>query len=122
MAFLYANKFTVVGMGEDFSANLGLNYNRVVNIGVSIVALIYSLVVITVGRITFLGLIVSNMVTILGTISIILILLFIVIGLNGNNWRYLLTRRIPKIEAIIITGNRGYYNYRSFHSFFIIIV
>ncbi len=104
LAFLYANKFTVVGMGEDFSANLGLNYNRVVNIGVSIVALIYSLVVITVGRITFLGLIVPNMVTILGTISIILILLFIVIGLNGNNWRYLLTRRIPKIEAIIITG------------------
>ena len=42
LAFLYANKFTVVGMGEDFSANLGLNYNRVVNIGVSIVALIYS--------------------------------------------------------------------------------
>lgn len=64
IAFLYANKFTVAGMGEDFSANLGLNYNRVVNLGVGIVALISSLVIITVGRIPFLGLIVPNIVAI----------------------------------------------------------
>lgn len=64
IAFTYANKFTVAGMGEDFSANLGLNYNRVVNIGVGIVALISSLVIITVGRIPFLGLIIPNIVTI----------------------------------------------------------
>lgn len=64
IAFLYANKFTVAGMGEDFSANLGLNYNRVVNIGIGIVALISSLVIITVGRIPFLGLIIPNIVTI----------------------------------------------------------
>lgn len=64
IAFTYANKFTVAGMGEDFSANLGLNYNRVVNIGIGIVALISSLVIITVGRIPFLGLIIPNIVTI----------------------------------------------------------
>ncbi len=64
VAFLYANKFTIAGMGQDFAANLGLNYNRVVNVGVSIVALISSLVIITVGRIPFLGLIVPNIVTI----------------------------------------------------------
>ena len=64
VAFLYANKFTIAGMGEDFAANLGLSYNRVVNVGVSIVALISSLVIITVGRIPFLGLIVPNIVTI----------------------------------------------------------
>ncbi|MBU5484666.1 ABC transporter permease [Clostridium sp. MSJ-11] len=64
IAFLYANKFTVAGMGEDFSTNLGLNYNKVVNIGVAIVALISSLVVITVGKIPFLGLIIPNIVTI----------------------------------------------------------
>lgn len=64
IAFLYANKFTVAGMGEDFSANLGLNYNQVVNIGITIVALLSSLVVITVGRIPFLGLIIPNIVTI----------------------------------------------------------
>ena len=64
IAFTYANKFTVAGMGEDFSVNLGLNYNRVVNIGIGIVALISSLVIITVGRIPFLGLIIPNIVTI----------------------------------------------------------
>lgn len=64
IAFLYANKFTVAGMGGDFSANLGLNYTRVVNVGIGIVALISSLVIITVGRIPFLGLIIPNIVTI----------------------------------------------------------
>lgn len=64
ISFLYANKFTIAGMGEDFAANLGLNYNRVVNVGVGIVALISSLVIITVGRIPFLGLIVPNIITI----------------------------------------------------------
>lgn len=64
IAFLYANKFTVAGMGEEFSTNLGLNYSGVVNVGIAIVALISSLVIITVGRIPFLGLIIPNIVTI----------------------------------------------------------
>ncbi|MBU5591520.1 ABC transporter permease [Clostridium sp. MSJ-4] len=63
VAFLYANKFTVAGMGEDFSKNLGLNYNKVVNVGLIIVSLISSVVVITIGKIPFLGLIVPNIVT-----------------------------------------------------------
>jgi iron complex transport system permease protein len=62
VAYLYANKFTIAGMGEDFSTNLGLNYNRVVNVGLTIVALISSVVVITVGKIPFLGLIIPNIV------------------------------------------------------------
>lgn len=62
ISFLYANKFTVAGMGEDFSANLGLNYDRIVNLGVIIVALISAVVIITVGRIPFLGIIISNIV------------------------------------------------------------
>lgn len=36
--------------------------------------------------------------------SLILIILFVLIGLNNNNWDYLLSRRIPKIVAIIMTG------------------
>lgn len=64
IAYLYANKFTVAGMGEDFAANLGLNYKKVVNTGIGIVALISSLIIITVGRIPFLGLIIPNIVTI----------------------------------------------------------
>ena len=50
------------GWGEDFSTNLGLNYTKIVNIGLVIVALISSVVVITVGRIPFLGLIIPNIV------------------------------------------------------------
>ena len=63
VASLYANKFTIIGMGEDISSNLGLNYNRISNIGVTIVSLISALVVITVGSIPFIGLIVPNIVS-----------------------------------------------------------
>jgi len=63
LALLYANKFTIIGMGEDISSNLGINYNKVANIGVIIVALISALVVITVGNIPFIGLIVPNIVS-----------------------------------------------------------
>jgi len=52
-------------MGEDFSKNLGLNYNQVMNIGLVIVSLISSLVIITVGKIPFLGLIVPNIISII---------------------------------------------------------
>ncbi len=64
IAFLYANRFTVAGMGEDFATNLGMNYNRVLNIGLIIVSLISALVVLTVGMIPFLGLIIPNIVSI----------------------------------------------------------
>lgn len=64
IAYLYANKFTIAGMGEDFSKNLGLKYRQVVNLGLVIVALITSSVVLTVGVIPFLGLIIPNIVSI----------------------------------------------------------
>ena len=63
LAFLYANKFTIVGMGEEFSINLGLNYNFVVKVGLVIVALISAVTIITVGNIPFLGLIIPNIVS-----------------------------------------------------------
>jgi len=64
IAYLFANKFTIAGMGEEFSLNLGLNYKQVVNIGLIIVALVTSVVILTVGMIPFLGLIIPNIVTI----------------------------------------------------------
>jgi iron complex transport system permease protein len=64
LAYLFANKFTVAGMGEEFSKNLGLNYKQVVRIGLIIVALVTSSVVLTVGTIPFLGLIIPNIVSI----------------------------------------------------------
>lgn len=63
IAFLYANKFTIVGMGEDFAINLGVNYSFVVNVGLAIVSLICAVTIITVGNIPFLGLIIPNIVS-----------------------------------------------------------
>ncbi|MCU9816078.1 ABC transporter permease [Paraclostridium sp. AKS73] len=63
MAYIYANKFTIAGMGEDFATNLGLNYNKVINLGLMIVAIVTVCVVITAGSIPFIGLIVPNIVS-----------------------------------------------------------
>src|SRR5690625_281724 len=64
LAYIYANRFTVAGMGEDFSRNLGIPYKQVVNIGLILVATITVTVVLTVGMIPFLGLIIPNIVSI----------------------------------------------------------
>lgn len=64
IAYLFADRFTIAGMGEDFSTNLGLNHRRIVNLGLIIVALITAVVLITIGMIPFLGLIVPNIVSI----------------------------------------------------------
>ncbi len=65
LAYLYADRFTLAGMGEDFAVNLGLNYKQVVNLGLALVALATASVVLTVGMIPFLGLIVPNIVTLI---------------------------------------------------------
>ena len=64
IAYLYANKFTIAGMGEDFATNLGLDYKKVLNIGLIIVSIVTASVVITIGSIPFIGLIVPNIVSI----------------------------------------------------------
>ena len=64
VAYLFASRFTVAGMGEDFSKNLGVNYRTIVNFGLVLVALITVTVVLTVGMIPFLGLIIPNIVSI----------------------------------------------------------
>ncbi|WP_300382658.1 iron chelate uptake ABC transporter family permease subunit [Clostridium sp.] len=64
IAFLYVHKFTLAGMGEEMSVSLGLNYKKVTNLGIIIVALISALVVITVGNIPFVGLVIPNIVSI----------------------------------------------------------
>ncbi|WP_026688414.1 ABC transporter permease [Alteribacter aurantiacus] len=63
IAYVYANRFTIAGMGEDFSTNLGLKYKQVLYVGLIIVSAITSVVVLTVGMIPFLGLIIPNIVT-----------------------------------------------------------
>ncbi|MGG3926465.1 ABC transporter permease [Metabacillus fastidiosus] len=63
IAYIYANRFTIAGMGEEFSTNLGLKYKQVVSIGLIIVAIVSSVVLLTVGTLPFLGLIIPNIVT-----------------------------------------------------------
>ncbi len=63
LTYVFANQFTIVGMGRDFSKNLGVNYDVIMNIGLFITATITALVVVTVGTLPFLGLIVPNIVS-----------------------------------------------------------
>lgn len=62
LAFIYANHFNIVGMGKDFSKNLGVHYNLVLFIGLTIAAMITASVVVVVGSISYIGLIVPNIV------------------------------------------------------------
>lgn len=63
LAYIYAYRFSVAGMGEDFSKNLGLSYKQIMTIGLVIVCLVTASILVTVGSIPFLGLIVPNIVT-----------------------------------------------------------
>jgi len=63
IAYVAADRFTVAGLGQDFTTNLGLNYRRVLALGLSIVAMVTAVVVVTAGSIPFLGLIVPNLVS-----------------------------------------------------------
>lgn len=62
VSYIYADRFTISGMGEEFAVNLGLNHKQVVQIGLVIVSLVTAVVMITVGTIPFLGLIIPNLV------------------------------------------------------------
>ena len=52
-------------MGEDIATNIGLNYNRIVLVGTSLVAVATGVVTVVVGNLPFLGLIVPNIVSML---------------------------------------------------------
>lgn len=63
LAFVFANHFNIVGMGKNFSKNLGVNYNFVLFSGLTIAAMITASVVVVVGAISYIGLIVPNLVS-----------------------------------------------------------
>lgn len=88
-AYIAADRFTVAGLGEDFTTSLGVNYRQIITLGLIIVATVTALVVITVGQIPFLGLIVPN----------------IVVLMLGDNMR----RTIPWVAllgaALVLTGD-----------------
>ncbi|QGU03971.1 ABC transporter permease [Corynebacterium comes] len=61
--FLFADRLTVAGMGEEIATNVGLNYNRMVFIGTGLIAVATGVVTVVVGNLPFLGLIVPNIVS-----------------------------------------------------------
>ncbi|GAB2609081.1 ABC transporter permease [Pseudactinotalea suaedae] len=65
VAWFAADRFSVVGLGEEFAVNLGLDYRRVVGIGMVIIAVITAAVLVTAGMIPFLGLVVPNVVSLI---------------------------------------------------------
>ena len=62
LAFVFANHFNIVGLGRDFSKNLGVPYNLVLLMGLTIAAMITASIVVVVGSISYIGLIVPNVV------------------------------------------------------------
>lgn len=62
LAFIFANHFNIVGMGRDFSKNLVVHYNAVLLMGLTIAAMITASVIVVVGSISYIGLIVPNVV------------------------------------------------------------
>ena len=62
LAYVFAQRFVLAGMGEDFAMNLGVNYKRTMALGLVLVSIVTAVVIVTVGTIPFLGLIVPNLV------------------------------------------------------------
>ena len=62
LAYVFAQRFVLAGMGEDFAVNLGVNYKRTMALGLVLVSIVTAVVIVTVGTIPFLGLIVPNLV------------------------------------------------------------
>lgn len=63
IGYIFADRFSIMGLGHDASVTLGLNYRAVMWLGLLIVSVITALVIVTVGMIPFLGLIVPNIVS-----------------------------------------------------------
>ncbi|GAA3511004.1 ABC transporter permease [Dietzia aurantiaca] len=61
--FFVADRFTVAGLGEEISTNVGLNYNRILLLGTALISVATGVVTVVVGNLPFLGLIVPNIVS-----------------------------------------------------------
>lgn len=63
IGFIFMVQFNIIRLGEDFSRNLGINYKKVMMIGLVVVALISAAIFVVVGNIPFVGLVVPNLVS-----------------------------------------------------------
>ncbi|WP_312980803.1 iron chelate uptake ABC transporter family permease subunit [Corynebacterium sp.] len=63
LIFIIADRFTVAGLGKDIATNVGLNYTRVLLLGICMIAVVSGVVTVVIGSLPFLGLIVPNIVS-----------------------------------------------------------
>lgn len=61
--FIYADRLTLAGLGEDIATSLGANYNMIVIIGTGLISFAVGIVAAVIGNLPFLGLIVPNIVS-----------------------------------------------------------
>ncbi|WP_442950582.1 ABC transporter permease [Paenibacillus sp. FSL R7-0331] len=63
LIFIFADRLTLAGLGEDVATTLGANYNRIVLLGTGLISLAVGIVAAVIGSLPFLGLIVPNIVS-----------------------------------------------------------
>lgn len=63
LIFIYADRLTLAGLGEDVTTSLGVSYNQIVLIGTGLIAVAVGIVAAVIGNLPFLGLIVPNIVS-----------------------------------------------------------
>ena len=63
LIYIYADKLTLAGIGEDVATNLGLNYKKIILVANILVSIATGLVASVVGNVPFLGILVPNLVS-----------------------------------------------------------
>lgn len=63
LIYIYADKLTLAGLGEDVATNLGLNYKKIILVANILVSIATGLVASVVGNVPFLGILVPNLVS-----------------------------------------------------------
>lgn len=53
LIFIYANRLTLAGLGEDVATSLGVNYNRIVLVGTGLIAVAVGIVAAVIGNLPF---------------------------------------------------------------------
>ncbi len=61
--YIYADRLTLAGLGEDIATNLGLNYKKIILVANILVSIATGLVTSVVGNVPFLGILIPNLVS-----------------------------------------------------------
>ncbi len=64
ISIIFANHFNIVSMGRAMASNLGVSYNKILTLGLIISSVLTASTVVVVGSISYIGLIIPNIVSI----------------------------------------------------------